>query len=69
MPKDQNRQKQVIMHKFTFLTHNPTWMFRRRQGKCYKIATFANPTKQILCFRLKPLKELFHSTNRKRLCF
>ena len=23
MPKDQNRQKQVIMHKFTFLTHNP----------------------------------------------
>ena len=46
-----------------------TWMFRRRQGKCYKIVTFANPTKQILCFRLKPLKELFHSTNRKRLCF
>ena len=25
MPKDQNRQKQVIMHKFTFLTHNPTF--------------------------------------------
>ena len=25
MPKDQNRQKQVIMHKFTFLTHTPTF--------------------------------------------